>query len=81
MLLALEHGEVSVSEMADELGVHRNTIGGYLHGRTRPSRATLRVWASVCRVSFRWLESGDFDPDDLPPNTPVTECQPLLMAA
>jgi transcriptional regulator with XRE-family HTH domain len=59
--LALEHADVSVGEMADELGVHRNTIGRYLHASKPPSRAVLRVWAMRCGVPFAWLETGESD--------------------
>ncbi len=62
--LALDYARISVSEMADELGVSRNTAGNYLAGRTRPNRAALRVWALRCGVPFEWLETDDQgDPD------------------
>lgn len=56
--LALEHGDVSVSQMAAELGVSRNTVGNYLAGRTTPARAVLVVWAIRCGVSLDWLQTG-----------------------
>lgn len=46
--IALDHGGVGVSEMADFLGVSRNTITNYIHGKTRPNRATLMTWADRC---------------------------------
>jgi transcriptional regulator with XRE-family HTH domain len=58
MGLALEASDVKVAEMADELGVGRNTVGNYLAGRTQPSRSTLRVWALRTGVPFEWLLTG-----------------------
>lgn len=57
--LALDHADVSVQEMADELGLSRNTVGNYLAGRTRPHKAVLRVWALRCGVPYEWLVSGE----------------------
>ena len=37
------------------LGVTRNTIGNYEGGHTKPNRAILRAWASLCDVEFAWL--------------------------
>src|SRR5690606_11588498 len=56
--LALDHADVSVQEMADELGVSRNTVGNYIAGRTRPHKAVLRVWALRTGVPFTWLAEG-----------------------
>ena len=62
LAMALEHADLGVSEMADKLGVGRNTISNYIHGRTVPNRATLHFWASATGVDFAWLvgeEGGD----------------------
>ena len=80
MSLALEYHEISVSDMADYLGVHRNTIGGWLHGRTRPSRAALKLWALRTNVPLSWLITG-IAPDYIPPGTPASECYTGLRAA
>lgn len=66
---ALDEAGLSVQEMADELEVHRNTIGNYLAGR-RPSKATLGVWAIRCGVPYRWLAFGEAPEDG--DTTPVT---------
>lgn len=55
---ALREGQVSVAEMAEYLGVHRNTLGRYLSGASTPKRQTLRLWALRTGVPFKWLESG-----------------------
>lgn len=63
MRIALEWGHVSVQQMADEIGVDRNTVGNYLAGRTKPRRSDLRVWALRCGVPLEWIEYG-IGPDD-----------------
>lgn len=55
---ALDEADVSVQQMADELGVTRQTVSNYLHGRTPPSRSVLRVWALRTGVAFAWLSDG-----------------------
>ena len=58
MAKALDVANVAVSEMADELGVSRNTVSNYIHNRTSPSRSVLRVWALRTGVPFGWLTGG-----------------------
>jgi len=62
MALALEKEQVSREEMARILGVHLNTIGNYLTGRTDPPRSVLISWALRCDVPLEWLISGDPNP-------------------
>jgi transcriptional regulator with XRE-family HTH domain len=71
MAIALEWRGISVGEMADELGVHRNTVSAYLHGRARPRRSDLVAWALRCGVPFDWLLTGvePSDHDGPPANT------------
>lgn len=68
MQLALEFADISVLEIARDLRISRTTVSNYLHGRTRPTHATLRVWAATCGVPLDWLETGassnDAPPDD-----------------
>lgn len=63
--LALDHAGLKPGDMAAVLHVHRNTVGGYLSGRTPPSHATLALWALRCGVSFHWLVTGN----PAPPST------------
>ena len=58
MRLALDHAGVSIEEMADVLGVTRQTVGRWLHGHGNPKAGNLRLWAIRCGVSFRWLVDG-----------------------
>lgn len=55
---ALDVSGTSVTEMAETLGVSRQTIGNYLAGRTHPKLAVLRVWADVTHVPVEWLRDG-----------------------
>lgn len=59
MRKALRVGDVGVQEMADYLGVARNTVGNWINGRNEPSVQTLRLWALRTGVPFRWLETGE----------------------
>jgi transcriptional regulator with XRE-family HTH domain len=63
MQLALEYAGVSVNEMAAELDASRTTVSNYLHGRTKPKRPHLIVWAMRCGVPFEWLVNGESVPN------------------
>jgi DNA-binding transcriptional regulator YiaG len=65
MELALEYGNISVSEIAAELGMSRTTISNWLHGRTEPRRRDLIVWALTCGVPLEWIIDGTV-PDAAP---------------
>ena len=49
---------LTVSRLADALGVHRNTIGNYLSGRTQADKRTLMAWALATGVPYGWLTDG-----------------------
>lgn len=59
---ALRVAGIGVGEMAEVLGVSRETVGRYLHGRTTPPRAALMVWAARTGVPLHWLETGEEKP-------------------
>lgn len=71
LALALEYAGVDRDEIADVLGVHRNTVGNYLRGDTEPGRAVLRVWAMRCGVPYVWITTGE-TPRDNPDGPPST---------
>ena len=58
MRKSLRVSEVSVQEMAEYLGVQRNSVGRWINGHVNPSRQTLRLWALRTGVPFEWLETG-----------------------
>lgn len=55
---ALRVRDITPTELAKELGVHRNTINNYLAGRSPIDRRTILAWAMACGVSPVWLEHG-----------------------
>jgi DNA-binding transcriptional regulator YiaG len=68
MRKALRHADLGVGEMADYLGVSRNTVGTWINGRIAPSRQTILLWALKTGVPAEWLldqpRSGPDGPDD-----------------
>ena len=50
MRIALRHAGVGVQEMADYLGVGRNTVSTWINDRITPSRQTVMLWAMRCGV-------------------------------
>lgn len=59
MRKSLRHSDIGVQDMADYLGVSRNTVGRYVNGHNHPDRRTLLLWALKTGVPVEWLETGD----------------------
>ena|SRR5690242_7435784 len=59
---ALRVAGVSVHEMAEYLGVSRNTVSNYTSCRVTPDRRTRMLWALRTGVSLAWLETGKEPP-------------------
>lgn len=61
MRKALEHADIGAQEMADYLGVSRTSVSNWMHGRVRPDRRTLMLWALRTGVDLVWItsEGGD----------------------
>jgi transcriptional regulator with XRE-family HTH domain len=59
MRKAMRSAGIGVQEIADYLGVARNTVSTWINGRIAPSRQTLRLWALRCGVSYDWLKDGE----------------------
>jgi transcriptional regulator with XRE-family HTH domain len=78
---ALEWGNVSPEEMANELGVHVNSIYNYAAGRRIPKRGFIRQWAALCNVPGDWLEYGDPPPDSADTYRSIAGYSDILMAA
>ena len=62
MRKALREADIGVQEMADYLGVARNTVSTWINGRIAPSKQTLRLWALRTGVSYEWLSEMDPSP-------------------
>lgn len=59
---ALRNSGVGAQEMADYLGVNRNTVSNWINGHHPPRGAYLRLWALRTGVPYEWLESGEVTP-------------------
>lgn len=55
---ALRVADMSVSEMALYLGVHRNTVSAWVNGRTPISGPAVRAWSTRTGVDHDWLVTG-----------------------
>lgn len=55
---ARHHCGYTQGELADRLGISRNSVSNYESGTTVPRRLVLRAWAEECAVPVEWLESG-----------------------
>lgn len=55
MRKSLRHSDIGVQDMADYLGVARNTVSTWINGRIVPTRQTLLLWAMRTGVSYDWL--------------------------
>lgn len=58
MRKSLRHADLSVQEIADYLGVARNTVSTWINGRIQPSPQTVRLWAIRTGVDYHWLRDG-----------------------
>lgn len=69
--IAREFAGYEQEELAELIGVARNTVGNAELGRVKPRRITLRAWAFHCAVPLSWIEGGDAlpHPPSGPPNT------------
>ncbi len=63
MRKALRVADIGVAEMAEYLGVSRNSVGNWINGHKAPSRQTRMLWAMRTGVPLEWLEYGVL-PDD-----------------
>lgn len=80
---SLREKDIGVSEMADYMGVSRNTVSTWINGRIRIPGPALRLWAMRTDVPLRWLETGELSDQQPAGNRPVTkaECDRVIHAA
>lgn len=57
--IAREHAGLEQDQLADFIGVSRNTVYNYEHGRTNPRRIVLNAWALATGVPVGWLMTGE----------------------
>ena len=66
---ALAFADVSVEQIAEELGVSRSTVSRWLNDRGTPSLGYLKIWALRTGTPFSWLREGDIH--SVPPVRPA----------
>lgn len=72
MKMALGH-DLTVQQMADELGMSRGQVSRYLNDKGIPKRAVLLAWALRSGVPFEWLAYGKMSQTPPPTGGSVTE--------
>jgi transcriptional regulator with XRE-family HTH domain len=55
---ALREADIGVQEMAEYLGVSRNTVSRWINGAVPPKSHVLRLWALRTGVPYEWLAAG-----------------------
>ena len=71
---------VDREEMADVIGRTPRTVANYENGDTIAPKLVVREYALRCGVPYSWLMTG-VAPRNVPPDTPASECQFVLVAA
>jgi len=56
--IAREYAGLEQNELAELIGVSRNTVGNAESGRGKPRQITLNAWALVTGVPVTWLMTG-----------------------
>lgn len=90
MRKALRISGLSQEEMADYLGVSRNTVSNWINGHwgKPPRDAYLRLWALRTGVPYEWLKkgknatagNGGGSPTPWYPLHPVTNSEPVAIS-
>jgi DNA-binding XRE family transcriptional regulator len=65
MRIAREYAGYDSGELADIIGVSRNTIGNAESGRVKVRTIVINAWAMACGVPKSWLITGKA-PEDSP---------------
>lgn len=56
--IAREYAGLEQDQLADLIGVSRNTVGNAEKGRVTPRQITINAWALVCGVPRGWIKTG-----------------------
>lgn len=69
---ARDTARLTNNEMAEELGLSRNTITNWETDHIKPKRYAVEAWARICGVDVDWLLGDDFsDTAAAPAGRPV----------
>lgn len=75
MQRALAHADISVQDMADELGMSRTSLSRWINDKGTPPRSGfIKLWALRTGVPYEWLITGT-EPED-GPEGPGTQAEP-----
>ena len=55
--IAREWRELEQIDIANELGISRQTVSNYERGFTHPGKLAINAWAVVCDVEVEWLKT------------------------
>jgi len=55
---AREFAGLHATQLADEIGIGRNSVSNYENGHTKPRRPVLQAWAMRTGVDYEWLVTG-----------------------
>jgi len=80
MALALRHARLTNQDMADYLGVTRETVSRWVNGRSTPNLGVMRLWALRTEVPLEWLETGSVRHQGLEPRTRCVTRTPRSVA-
>ena len=71
---------ISVGRMCSEIGIHRSVLGNLSSGKSKTlSTKTLHLISSFFNVQIEYfLDLGEPDPSDIPPEPPVSKHQILF---
>lgn len=53
--IAREWANLEQEELAERMGITRQSVGSAERGRTKPRKITLNAWALACGVPASWL--------------------------
>lgn len=65
--IAREHAGLDQSQLAEFIGVSRNTISNAETGNVAPRKIVVNAWALACGVPVTWIWTGE--PPAVPPPT------------
>ena len=66
MRKSLKVAGISVTAMAEYMGVARETVSTWLNGRNKPATAAVKLWALRTGAPYEWIVNG-FVKQETPP--------------
>ena len=65
--IAREHAHLDQGDLADRMGVARNTVSRAEAGAVAPRKIVVRMWALATGVDEHWLATGEAKNESSPP--------------